>query len=433
MPLEQIPLSALLASLAILLLLSAFFSMSETAMMATNRYKLQHLAGEGHLGAKLALALLAQPDRLLGVILLGNNLVNMAAATLASLITIQFFGNDKWMLGAGTLVVTFAILVFSEITPKIIGATHADRLSQILGFILTPLIRVCYPIIWFVNLFVRLLLKLMGLSLRPASHASRLTVEELRTLVMGSRELIPPTHRTILTNLFDLGKTSVEDVMTHRSAIEILDLDAPWETVKTRLANSPYTRLPVCRESFDQLLGVLSIQRVLPHLHDMEFSEQDLLAQLQTPYFIPAGTPLFSQLAFFRENRQRIGFVVDEYGEVEGIVTLEDIVEEIVGEFADTVPGIVRDLAWDASGRVLVEGNQMLRNLNRKLGLDFPLDGPRTLNGLILEHFEDIPEVGVSFRLADVAVEVVQTQGRSVRTARLQRIPEKPPSTAGTR
>lgn len=419
---DQIPLFFLLVSLIVLLILSAFFSMSETAMMAANRYKLQHLAREGQLGAKLALALLAQPDRLLGAILIGNNLVNTGAATLASLITLKFFGNDKWALGAVTLTITFAILVFSEITPKIIGATYADRISQILGFVLTPLIRALSPVIWFVNLFVNVLLKLMGLSQRPAAHATKLTVDELRTLVMESRELIPPTHRTILTNLFDLGKISVEDVMIHRSAIEMIDLDLPWDEVRTRLRNSPHSWLPVCRDSFDQLLGMLPLYRVLAELNTPGFSETDLLAQLQPSYFIPAGTPIFSQLRFFQENRLRLGFVVDEYGEVEGLISLEDIVEEIVGEFADTVPGISRNLAWGDDGSILVEGHQTLRNLNRKLALSFPLDGPRTLNGLILEHFEDIPEVGVSFRFADVAVEVVQTQGRSVKTVKLQRL-----------
>ncbi|MDR2678797.1 MAG: HlyC/CorC family transporter [Zoogloeaceae bacterium] len=420
---KTFPLAAQFAGLIVLLAISAFFSLSETAMMAANRYKLQHRAREGHLGAKRTLALLAQPDRLLGVILIGNNLVNTGAATLASLITLQCFGDSKWALGAATLLITFAILVFSEITPKIVGASHADRLSQALSLVFTPLIRVLYPAIWFVNLFTKALLKLLRLSPRPGNtQQQKLTLDELRTLVMESREIIPATHRTLLTNLFDLGKTSVEDVMTHRSDIEALDLDAPWEEVKARLKNSPHTRLPVIRESFEQLLGMLPVHRVLATLHEEDFTEQNLLAHLQAPYFVPLGTPLFAQLRFFQENRQRFAFVVDEYGEVEGLVTLEDIVEEIVGEFTEMAPGAGRELAWDTDASVLVEGRQPLRTLNRKLGLDFPLEHARTLNGLILEHFEDIPEAGTTFRIADVAVEVVQTQGRSVKTARLTRI-----------
>lgn len=418
---DNIPLALLLSVLVILLALSAFFSLSETAMMAANRYKLRHLAQEGRLGAKLALALLAKTDRLLGVILLGNNLVNTGAATLVSLITIELFGNDKWVLGIATLLVTFAILVFAEITPKIIGATHADRISQVLGYIFTPLIRIFYPAIWFVNLFAGTLLRAMGLSLRPAADAPKLTPEELRTLVMESRELIPPTHGTILMNLFDLGKISVEDVMTPRGSIEILNLDTAWEDVINQIATSHHARLPVCRESLDQLLGVLPVRRLMTELHEPDFQEERLIEHLNAPYYIPAGTPVFAQLGFFQENRQRFGFVVDEYGEILGLVTLEDIIEEIVGEFTTSLPGAPRALAWDEEGTVIVEGSLSLRDLNRKLSLNFPLDGPKTLNGLILEYLEDIPETGVSMKLHGTPVEIIQTQDRSVKTARLYR------------
>ncbi|MDR3352800.1 MAG: CNNM domain-containing protein [Zoogloeaceae bacterium] len=418
----DLPLSILIVTLIALLALSAFFSMSETAMMAANRYKLKHLAQKGHLGAKLALALLEHTDRLLGVILLGNNLVNTGAATLVSLIAIEFFGSDKWTLGAATLLITFIILVFSEITPKIIGAAYADRISLILGFLFTPLIRGLYPLIWFVNLFVDVLLRLLGLSLRPAADAPKLTPEELRTLVMESRELIPPTHGAILMNLFDLGKIAVEDIMTPRGALEILDLDLPRDEIRARIETSFHARLPVCRESVSQLLGVLPVRRVLLRLHEADFGEKELQEHLVEPYYIPAGTPLFAQLGFFQETRQRLGFVVDEYGEILGLVTLEDIIKEVVGEFTTSLPGAPRTLAWDAEDAVLVEGSRLLRDLNRMLGLRLPLDGPKTLNGLILERFEDIPEVGVSLKFGEVAIEVIQTQDRSVKTARIQRL-----------
>ena len=429
MSLDTIPLSLLFLILAALLLLSAFFSLSEVAMMAANRYKLKHLAEKGNLGARLALALLARPDRLLGVILLGNNLVNAAAAALVGFISLKLFGSSEWVLGIATLVITFVILVFSEITPKIIGATHADSLSQCLAFVLMPLSRIFYPAIWFVNLFAGGLLRLFGMSLRPAADAPKLTPEELRTLVMESRELIPAKHGNLLLNLFDLERIVVEDVMTPRGALEFLDISEDWEENKKRLITSRHRRLPVCQDSLDQLLGVLSVRRALPLLHAEDFTGEELRALLAAPYYIPAGTPLIAQLAFFQENHQRFGFVVDEYGEILGMVTLEDIVEEIVGEFTTSLPGAPRSLDWGSDGSVIVDGSMTLRDLNRKLGLQFPLDGPKTLNGLILECLEEIPEARVSLKLGEVAAEVLQTQDKSVKTVRLQKLaplPEAP-------
>ncbi|MDR0234343.1 MAG: CNNM domain-containing protein [Zoogloeaceae bacterium] len=427
MSLDTLPLSLLFLILIALLVLSAFFSLSEMAMMAANRYKLKHLAENGHLGARLALALIARPDRLLGIILLGNNLVNASAAALVGFISLKFFGHSEWALGVATILITFVILVFAEITPKIIGATHADVLSQWLSFILMALSRVFYPAIWFVNLFSGALLRLFGLSLRPAADAPKLTPEELRTLVMESRELIPAKHGALLLNLFELERIVVEDVMTPRGALEFLDISADWEENRKRLIASRHRRLPVCQESMDQLLGVLSVRRALPLLHDEDFTGEDLRALMMQPYYIPAGTPLVAQLGFFQENHQRFGFVVDEYGEILGMVTLEDIVEEIVGEFTTSLPGAPRPLTWGSDGTVIVDGSTTLRDLNRKLGLRFPLDGPKTLNGLIIERLEEIPEARVSLKLGEVTAEVLQAQDRSIKTVRLQKpLPVEP-------
>lgn len=411
----------MLIALVVLLALSAFFSLSETAMMASNRFRLRHLAQSGHHGAEKALSLLNRTDKMLGVILLGNNLVNSAAATLVSVIAIEMFGEEKWALGVGTLVVTFAILVFSEITPKIIGATHADRLSLFLGFLLTPLLRLFYPVVWFINLFASGLLWLLRLSPKNTNETPRLSQEELRSLVLESAHLMPQKHHAILSSLFELNSITVEDVMTARRNIEILDLDLPWEEVRAQLATSHHSRLPVCRESLDQLVGILPVRRLLASIGDSEFDEAALLSQLQAPYYIPAGTAVFSQLAFFQENRQRIGFVVDEYGEILGLLTLEDIIEEFVGDFTTTLPGLGHTLKWSPTGEAIVEGSRSLREINRMLDLDFPLDGPKTLNGLILEHFQDIPESGLSIKMNGIAVEVLQTQNRSVITVRIYR------------
>ncbi|MBL8404963.1 MAG: HlyC/CorC family transporter [Dechloromonas sp.] len=418
---DDIPLTVQLGVLALLLAISAFFSLSETAMMASNRFRLRHLAQNGHNGAQKALSLLNTTDKMLGVILLGNNLINAAAATLVSVITIELFGEGKWALGAGTLAVTFAILVFAEITPKIIGATHADRLSLVLGYILTPLLRLFYPIVWFINLFASMLLRTLRLTPSANNQPPQLSQEELLSLVLESSHIIPQKHRTILSSLFELNRITVEDVMTPRGNIEILDLDRPWEEVKSQLATSHHSRLPACRESLDQLLGILPVRRLLGSIGDDSFDESTLMQQVQPPYYIPAGTPAFSQLAFFQENRQRIGFVVDEYGEILGLLTLEDIIEEFVGDFTTSIPGLGQELNWSEKGEAIVEGSRQLRDINRMLGLDFPLDGPKTLNGLILEHFQDIPESGISIKLAGIAVEILQTKDRRVVTVRIFR------------
>lgn len=414
---DDLPLTPMLAALVALLGLSAFFSMGETAMMASNRFRLRHLAQSGHHGAQRALALLNQTDRMLGVVLLGNNLVNSCAATLVSVIAIQLFGEDKWALGAGTLLVTFAILVFSEITPKIIGASHADRLALFFGYALTPLLRLFHPAVWFVNLFAGALLRLLRLSPKNGALAPQLTPEELRSLVLESSHAMPQKHHAILSSLFELTNITVEDVMTPRRSIETVDLNLPWEEVRKQLATSHHSRLPVCRESLDQLIGVLPLRRLLAGLGSTSFDEAALLAHTQTPYYIPAGTPVFSQLAFFQENRQRIGFVVDEYGEILGLLTLEDIIEEFVGEFTTSLPGLGQALSWSDNGTAMVDGSRLLRDINRMLGLDFPVDGPKTLNGLILEHLQDIPESGLSIKLDGVPIEVLQTRDRSVITA----------------
>jgi Mg2+/Co2+ transporter CorB len=423
---DGIPLSAQFGALAALLVCSAFFSLAETAMMASNRYRLRHLAAQGHRGATLALELLGQTDKMLGVILLGNNLINAGAATLVSLITIELFGEEKWALGAGTLLVTFLILVFSEITPKIIGATHADRLAVVLGYLLWPLLRLAYPVVWFVNLFASGLLRLLRLKPEAGAAASHLSTEELRSVVLESSHFIPTPHRAILVNLFDLEHVTVADIMTPRGEIEAIDLEDSAEEIRSHLATSFHSRLPVYEGEPGNIVGMLQVRRLLGGALEGEFDQAALREQLAEPYFVPASTPIYAQLQFFRDNRQRTGLVVDEYGELLGLVTLEDIIEEIVGKFTTSMPGGPNSIAWLDDGSALVDGSQNLREVNRALGLALPTDGPKTLNGLIVEHLQDIPEVGVGLRVGDVGMEIVQTQDRRVKMVRIKR-----PRTAG--
>ena len=418
---DGIPLSAQFVALAVLLGCSAFFSLAETARMASNRHRLRHMAGQGDRGAKLALDLLGRTDKMLGVILLGNNLLNAATATLVSLITIELFGEEKWALSVGTLLVTFAILVFAEITPKILGAAHADRLARILGYAIWPLLRAAYPIVWFVNLFVNALL--WALRLKPAAgqEGSRLSVGELRSLVLESSNFIPQQHRSILLNLFELEQLTVADIMVPRGEIEAIDIAAPIENIKAQLATSFHTRVMVFENDPADIIGVLHQRRLLAEAFAGEVTNATVREHMSEPYFIPAATPIYTQLQFFRENRQRMGLVVDEYGEIEGLVTLEDIIEELVGKFTTRQSDVAGSLSWSADGVALVDGAATLRELNRMLGLDLPLDGPRTLNGLIVEHLQDIPEVGVGVRVGNVAMEIVQTQDRKIKMVRLHR------------
>jgi Mg2+/Co2+ transporter CorB len=416
--LDTIPIEALLGALFVLLLLSGFFSMAETSMMAANRYRLRAQASEGRRSAQLAEWLLARTDKFLGVVLLGNNLLNAANASLVTVIAFRLFGEDELAMTAATLVVTFLILVFSEVTPKVIGAAYADRLAPLASFVLVPMLRVVYPAVWFVNLFVRGLLRLMRLK-PEAAVENNLGVEELRTLLTESGSFLPAQHRAILLNLFDLEKGKVDDVMIPRGLIEAIDLAAEPQEIVRQLATSHHARLPVYQGEPNNILGIVPVRRALARLADGEFDLDEFKGWLREAYFIPAGTTLYTQLTQFQATRQSLGLVVDEYGELLGLVTVEDLLEEIVGEFTALRPGEQGDVMREADGSVLVEGASALRTLNRKLRLELPLDGPRTLNGLILERLEAMPEPGVSVLIDGYPVEIVQVHERVVKTARI--------------
>ncbi|MBS1197190.1 MAG: CBS:Protein of unknown function DUF21:Transporter-associated region [Proteobacteria bacterium] len=419
---SDLSLPVLLGFLAALLLISALFCSAEMAMKGASPHRLRRQAGQdGHRGAKLALALLEKSDRLMGLLLFAKTLTNVAAATLSACVALLLVADTRWALAMGAISITVVLLIFSEIPAKAIGVAYADKIAPVVSYFLIPLLHLATPIIWFANLCVRVLLRLFRVSPRQMPENQALTPAELRNRVLESAGFIPAEQRAIFDNLLDLDVVSVEDVMTPRSAIEILDLSQDWDGVFQQLSTSHHGRLPVCRESLDGLLGVLTIRRLIGAMQHGELDEASLRAQLQAPYYIPAGTPAIVQLSFFQENRQRIGFVIDEYGEILGLLVMQDIIDEIVGRFTSVLPAQNLVLAWDAEDCAVVDGARSLREINRLLGLDFAVDGPKTLNGLILEHFQDIPETGVSFKIAGVQVEVLQTQDRSVRTAKLFR------------
>ena len=415
---NDIPIAILLAALFVLLALSAFFSASETSMMALNRYRLRHLASKGNRNAKRTAALLANTDKLLGVILLGNNLINAASATLVTIISIRLFGNSEWVLGLATLAVTFAILVFSEVTPKVIGASYPEKIALPASFILRPLLTLAYPVVWFVNLFVQLLLKIVRL--KPNSESEHiLGIEELKTLVNESGKLLPTTHKSILINLLDLENITVDDVMTPRNQIEAVSLDDDIANVTKQLISSHHTRLPIYHEHSNEIIGILHLRDITRDLLNQTINNDVILAKTKSPYFIPSGTLLFTQLRQFQTNQRKLGLIVDEYGELIGLLTLEDVLEEIIGELGNAADQASPDYRAQIDGSWLIEGSATIRHINRKLKLTLPDLGPKTLNGLILEHFEDIPEPGTTLKIANYPIEIIQIQERAVKTARI--------------
>jgi Mg2+/Co2+ transporter CorB len=388
-------------------------------MMAINRYRLKHMAKQGHRAARLTSRLLDKTDRLLGVILLGNNLLNTASATLVAVIVAMLFGQDELALLIGTVCVTFAILIFSEITPKVIAAAYPERIALFASYILTPLLKIFYPVVWFINLFVTGLLMLLRLKPKESTATQTISSEELKTLVLEGGHFIQKKHQSMLLNLFDLESVTVDDVIVPRSRLEAIDLTSDDETIQEQLLTCHHTRLPVYRERMDNIVGIIHMRKVLNHMKSGPITAETLEKIMQQPYFIPSGTPLFSQLQLFQENRKRIGLVVDEYGEWLGLVTIEDILEEIIGEFTTHAPTHASTYHKQEDGSLIVEGSVLLRDLNRKLNMQFPLDGPKTLNGLILEYLQDIPESGTGLNIAGYPMEILQVKNQAVRTVRI--------------
>jgi Mg2+/Co2+ transporter CorB len=414
-------LGALFTALGFLILLSACFSASETAMMALNRYRLRHLVDSGHRGAKRASRLLERPDRLLGVILLGNNFANIAASSVATVLALELWGEAA--IAAAAALLTIVVLIFAEVAPKTLAALYPERVAFPAAYALQPLLLVLYPVVWVVNTIANGFLRLLGISLK-LRRAEQLTADELRSVVREADAMIPVSHQTMLLRILDLEKITVDDIMVPRSAIEAIDLDADWDDIVTQLATSHHTRLPVYRNNLDNIIGLLHLRKVLHLSRSTEFNKDTLIQIMREPYFIPEGTPVTQQLINMQTEKRRFGLVVDEYGDLKGLVTLDEILEEIVGEFTTQAPGVSEDLMPQDDGSYIVNGTASVRDLNRKMGWELPTEGPKTLNGLILEYLEDIPESGTSLLLGNYAVEILQTAGTAVKLARI--MPRQP-------
>ncbi len=418
---DELPLSWLFGALATLLIGSGFFSMAEICMMSLNRYRLRHLVKQGSRGARLTQALLAKTEELLSFILAGNTVLNAATTILVAEICRRLFGEGEYVLAIATASASLAILIFAEILPKVFGARFAEPLALIASYVLTPLVRVTSPVMWFINVLVRGILKLFRI--KPvAEGVQNLSMEEMRTLVLEGGQFIPKKHHNIMVNLFDLENMTVDDTMTPRALIEGVDLDDRIELIRASLATSHHTRIVVYEGDLSNVIGLVHARKVLNASEKEPLSKQTLREIMREPYFIPEGTPLLQQLSHFQEQQRRMALVVDEYGEIQGLVTLQDILEEIVGEFTSQSPMNAGMFRKEADGSIIVEGSCPLRVLNRKLGYDFPIDGPKTMNGLLLEMLEVIPEPGTSIKIGGYPIEILQTEDRKVKVVRLRKV-----------
>lgn len=414
---DEYSLSTLFIILGVLLLLSAFFSGSETALMALNRYRLRHLANEGHRGAQLAQTLLAKPDRLIGLILLGNNVVNLIASPLAAYIGFRMYGDVGVALATGLFIA--AVLIFAEVTPKTLAALHSEKFAFPAAYVYTPLQYIAYPLVLLINMIANTILKSFGVSVKH-NELSSLSQEELRTVVADAGSLIPRKHQMMLISILDLETITVEDIMIPRHEVIGVDLDNDWEDIRQQLVNAPFTRLPAYDENLDNIVGFIHLRKILPRIIEDDLSLDVLKSELRNPYFIPEGTSLNKQLLNFQRERRRIGLVVDEYGDIQGLVTLEDLLEEIVGEFTNDPATLHIDIHPQEDGSYVVDGSTHVRDVNKALKWDLHDDGPRTINGLILEYLETIPTAGTTVLIDGYPIEIVRLLNNSVRTVKIK-------------
>jgi Mg2+/Co2+ transporter CorB len=415
---DHLPLGLAIAGLMVAVICSAFFSSTETALMSLNRYRLRHLAQSGHAGARLAERLLARPDRLIGVMLLGNTVANVAAASIVTVLTLESLG-QHWLAAANGLL-TFILLLFCEVGPKTYGALHAERLAIPAAYVYRPLLTATAPLLWLMNGITNAVLKFFGVASKRQGPGS-LSADELRTVVAEAGALIPLKHQEMLVGILDLERIQVEDIMVPRQEVVGIDLSQDWDDMLGVLREAEHTRLPVYEGDLDHIVGVLHLKRVTRELARGELDRERLvaLAKLREPYYVPEGTSLTQQLAAFQENRRRHAYVVDEYGDVQGLVTIDDILEEIVGEFTSMPYAGRREIRAEEDGSYVVPGATPVRTLNRVLHWALPTEGPRTMSGLIVETLETIPEAGTALKIAGHPIEVLQLADNAVKTLRV--------------
>jgi len=408
--LNDMPLGMLFGILALMLILSAFFAGSETALMSLNRYRLRHLVKLKHPGAIKAHKLLQRPDHLLGLMLLGNIFINNFAASLATVIAIKLYSDEESVIAISTGVLTIVMLICSEVTPKTLAAIKPEPLAFPAAWIYVPLLKIFYPVVWFVNIFVRLLLRLVGVDINKSSHDT-LDKEELKSIITEAESLMPARYQKMLLGILDLESATVEDIMTPRNEIVGIDLEDSIEDIITQIKTSPHTQMAVYKKSIDRVVGFLHLRKVLVLVNQDDFDKQSIINLLSKPSFIPESTPVHVQMLRFKSEKIRIGLVVDEYGDVQGLVTLDDLLQEIVGELI-TDDVTVRK---QSDGSYLVDATITVRELNRVMQWSLPTEGPKTLNGLIVEFMETIPETGTGIKLHGHPLEIIKRDEHTVK------------------
>lgn len=415
---NEAPLGLLFLLLIALLSLSAFFSSSETGMMALNRYRLKHLVSSGHKGAKRASQLLERPDRLISVVLIGNTLVNVLASAIATLIGIRLLGDNGIAVTVASIAITLLLLIFAEIAPKTVAALYPERVAFPFSRLLKPLLRSTYPLVWLLNTVVSRILRVFGVD--PNKHREEpISQEELRTIVNDAGEIIPQRHQGMLLNILDLEQMSIDDIMVPRSEVVGLDLDDDDATLLRQLAACEFTRVPVYKKDINNIVGILHLRSVIRLVdHSGKLDRRALMKEIDDPYFVPEGTPLHTQLFNFQKQKRRVAVVVDEYGVVQGLIALEDILEEIVGEFTSNMTEESEEIIEQTDGSYLIDGSANVREVNRTLDWKLPTDGPKTLSGLLLEYLEEFPTADVGLRIGQYCFETLNMQGNIVRSVR---------------
>ncbi|PIE20754.1 MAG: magnesium/cobalt efflux protein [Neptuniibacter caesariensis] len=420
---EDASIEFLLGILFFLILCSAFFSSSETGMMSLNRYRLKHLVKKKHRGAKKASQLLERPDRLIGVILIGNNFVNILASAIATVIAVRLWGDAG--IAIATAALTVVILIFAEVSPKTMAALHPEKIAFPASYLLAPLLKLIYPLVWIINGITNTFLKLFGVNV-TGDNNHHLSTEELRTLVHEAGALLPQNNQNMLLGVLELSEVTVNDIMIPRNEVIGIDLDNDIDTIISQLSCTEHTRLPVYRGELNKVVGLLHMRNLARVLHEGKVSKAAILQVIGEPYFIPESTPLQTQLLHFQSQNRRIGLVVDEYGDIQGIVTLEDILEEIVGELSSNNKEEDQEVLLQDDGSYFVDGSAYIRDVNKALDWELPTDGPKTMNGLITETLESIPDANVCLQLNNYRIETLQISDNVIKTARIIALPKDP-------